>query len=511
MSRTNTQGQSVVVNALETPLEAIEEQKGAIDVLIIGSGTAGVTTAISLAQKNLGFRILILEAGPLTLLEHIGSSAVRLNARAVHGIQNQITYQTSWVTEEEFHKGRVKPNTKGWAAVGGRTLLWGGYVPRFLPSDFDEWPFDYREFEKYYTQAETLICAAPRSDGTPPFVQSKSQEKLAAQLRHKGFITQESPLAIDTSIPINGNIPSGYDSSIARLLRSGHLIRFGSGPGISLVSDAEVISLEKKSDKIDTVAVLNKRTGKTHTLSPKHVVIAAGGLQSVRLVMSSKIEENKDVLGRYINDHLFARGFLKLKKGEWDGLMHLYAPPTKTQLFHCQLCGPLTEKKVEALAKDWTALPTKWLDWNEPGDCLEFHFFGIGTTEKNNRLVLDEKKDPGRDNLSRCTVIYDRSERDHRILKEMHSFIEQAADAMDAKIINWEILSPGTALHDIGGLRMGADPSTSIVNPSGQFWRIRNLSVADASAWPSQGSANPYLSITAWSLKHADELVKILK
>ena len=163
-------------------------------------------------------------------------------------------------------------------------------------------------------------------------------------------------------------------------------------------------------------------------------------------------------------------------------------------------------EKVEFLRKNWTALPTKWLEWNSPGECLEYQFFGIATTEKENRLELIADQGTAFGRLPCCKVIYKRSLRDLEVLDEMKKTIQKLSHDIDAELMNWEVLPPGTALHDIGGLRMGEDPETSIVDPSGRFWRIQNLYVADASSWPSQGSANPYLTITAWALKLADEM-----
>jgi glucose dehydrogenase len=513
----NQIGTQVLSNAIETPIKVIQDQKVPIDVLIIGSGTAGVTTAIALAEKNLGLRIVILEAGPLTILEHIGSSSLRFNARAVHGIQNQIVYKTAWITENEYletQQGKTlsKVNTQGWSAVGGRTLLWGGFSPRFLPNDFENWPFTYKEFEPYYEQAENLISVSSRPPEIPAFIRNSEQENFIVKLIKIGFSVQESPLAIDTSLPVNGNIPKGYDSAVGRLLGSKHLVTFGHHhPGISLVSQAEVVSLEKKSEHINAVHVIDKRTDTRYTFAPKQVVIAGGGVQSVRLVMLSQIEDNHEILGHYINDHLFARGFIKLKKKvELNSLMHLFSPPTKEKLFHSQFCGPLTEKGVESFIKDWTALPTSWLNWKGPGNCFQFHLFGIGTMEKNNRMILNHQHDPLHGKLPGYTIIYDRSEKDLATIREMRSSVDQLAKTIEGEIFHWELLPPGSALHDICGLRMGTDPNTSIVNPSGRFWRIHNLSVADASAWPSQGSANPYLTITAWALKVADDLAKRL-
>ena len=67
-----------------------------------------------------------------------------------------------------------------------------------------------------------------------------------------------------------------------------------------------------------------------------------------------------------------------------------------------------------------------------------------------------------------------------------------------------QINPPGAALHEIGGLRMSEEPGVGVTDTFGRFWTLPNLSVADSAVWPSQGSANSYLTITAWSLRHAE-------
>jgi choline dehydrogenase-like flavoprotein len=49
-----------------------------------------------------------------------------------------------------------------------------------------------------------------------------------------------------------------------------------------------------------------------------------------------------------------------------------------------------------------------------------------------------------------------------------------------------------------------------VTDPDGRFWRIRNLSGADAALWPHQGSANSYLTITAVALRNAARLAATL-
>jgi choline dehydrogenase-like flavoprotein len=56
---------------------------------------------------------------------------------------------------------------------------------------------------------------------------------------------------------------------------------------------------------------------------------------------------------------------------------------------------------------------------------------------------------------------------------------------------------PGTAVHECGTARMGADPTNSVVDPHNQCWDARGLYVTDGACFPSQGNQNPTLTILA--------------
>jgi len=59
----------------------------------------------------------------------------------------------------------------------------------------------------------------------------------------------------------------------------------------------------------------------------------------------------------------------------------------------------------------------------------------------------------------------------------------------------------------VGAARMGADPRTSVVDKFGQSHDIPNLFICDGSILPTQGSANPGLTIQALAARTADYLI----
>lgn len=61
--------------------------------------------------------------------------------------------------------------------------------------------------------------------------------------------------------------------------------------------------------------------------------------------------------------------------------------------------------------------------------------------------------------------------------------------------------------HLVGAARMGRDPSNSVVDGFGRTHDIANLFVCDGSILPTQGSANPGLTIQALAARTADYLI----
>ena len=61
--------------------------------------------------------------------------------------------------------------------------------------------------------------------------------------------------------------------------------------------------------------------------------------------------------------------------------------------------------------------------------------------------------------------------------------------------------------HIMGTARMGADPATSVVDPSGRLWDVPNVLVADSSVFPTSAGYNPTMTIVALAARAARLLV----
>jgi gluconate 2-dehydrogenase alpha chain len=69
----------------------------------------------------------------------------------------------------------------------------------------------------------------------------------------------------------------------------------------------------------------------------------------------------------------------------------------------------------------------------------------------------------------------------------------------------------GLVNHQMGTMRMGSHPDTSVVDPDQRFWGIPNLYVIDGSVFPTSGGYNPTLTIEALAWRAAERLATALR
>jgi choline dehydrogenase-like flavoprotein len=451
---------------LEISLEACQAVE--FDYLVIGSGAAGTSTAITLADQ--GFNILVVEAGPLLLTEHIGVSSLRHNPNLIKAISSAHSISSPWHDNEG-----ISNQEQVWSVAGGRTLFWGGHTPRFLNSDFAMWPIQAQALQEDYQWAENFLGVSST------FFANASQDFLLELAKIAQINVQAASLAIHHDAGKTA-LPNLIYSGISRLLSNPHFTNDSTQVGIHLLCDTKALSLIHQQERIHGLQVRNQRTQALTQLTAKNYVLACGALRSNQLVLNSSMHFDSPV-GHKLSEHLFCKGLIRLHQPLKDPI-YLHAPSSERDPFLFELHGPLNRTWYD----DNHA--TVWLDWKENTQYLLLYGFGVAEIIPENRVVLST-------NPHGYQVYYQHTARDQQTFQGMMEKAQRLATSLNGTLEQIELQAPGASYHERGGLVMGHNPRECIVNSQGAFWNYSNLYCTDSAIWPSQGAANSCLTITA--------------
>ena len=131
--------------------------------------------------------------------------------------------------------------------------------------------------------------------------------------------------------------------------------------------------------------------------------------------------------------------------------------------------------------------------------------------EKNHVRLSPDQKDAWGIPLLITSIDY--SENDDKMVKD---FLQQGAEMLEKagckKISPFNNQqAPGNDIHEMGGVRMGKDPKTSLLNKWNQLHLCSNVFVTDGASMTSVGNQNPsltFMAITARAANHAVEELK---
>ncbi|NUN03433.1 MAG: GMC family oxidoreductase, partial [Bryobacteraceae bacterium] len=73
------------------------------------------------------------------------------------------------------------------------------------------------------------------------------------------------------------------------------------------------------------------------------------------------------------------------------------------------------------------------------------------------------------------------------------------------------IAKGGEMIHEVGTVRMGDDPRTSVLNPFCQAWDVKNLFVTDGAPFVSNADKNPTLTINALAWRASDYMAEEMR
>jgi choline dehydrogenase-like flavoprotein len=522
------------------------------DVVIVGSGPAGMTLARELGGS--GLRVCVLESG----LEKPTPRGDRLRE-----------VQSTGIHIKDYSRERV---------LGGASSTWSGLSSPLDDVDLEArpylprsgWPLDRAELDEYYGQAsERYRFPAPELYAPGGFDTLRAEGEREPQweiLHEKIFLA-----AADAQ-----DFGKEWKSCCE-------------GEGTDLLLDATLVELESDQGTVRT-ALAQTRSGRRVPIRGRAFVLAAGGIENARLLLDANLGNEHDQVGRYMMNH----------PKNYCGILHLTEPvQSLPYFFGCQVGANagyaglrlpdevlvqrellnayvrmeplfpwsdnegveylvLLVKKCKGLLTFWTKRQGQAViamrDYSETGDdsdlsntrrsalgtaalslrvllhlpsVLLYLFFRLsGRSPKirrvrlrnfmemepraDNRVTLAQATDPNGRPMAQ--VQHDTGERDRASLLALHEVLREEFERTGLGTLGpdleqarpWPITQD--ASHHMGTTRMGREPQTSVVNPQCRVHSTTNLYCAGASVFPTSGCSNPTWTIVALSIRLARHL-----
>jgi choline dehydrogenase-like flavoprotein len=487
------------------------------EVVIVGSGMGGGTTALALARR--GVDVLVLERGE------------RLPREAANWSPEAVFLRQRYKPAERWLDGAGRSFAPGvHYVVGGNTKVYGASLPRFRERDFEAvehldgtspaWPFDYAALEPYYGEAER-IYAVHGTTGEDPTEPWRSTPFPYPALEHEPYVA-----ALGERLRAQGLHPSANAMGVDRR-EGGKCIRCATCDGfpcpLGAKSDAETCGIEpaletgfaRLATGVRVRRIVADPTGRRvdHlvaetadgpvTVTASRFVLAAGAVNSAALLIASAdaghpagLANSSGEVGRNLmlhnNAHIVAvdldrRNDVTFQKtlsvNDWyhdggDGF----------PLGAMQLIGKVQGSMMRGAAP--RGVPRAALD-RIARRSVEWLIMGEDLPSPASRVTVHAG---GRIVTARVA----RGTSTHRRLLERAKRALRSA-GYDAVLTQHFDISMNS--HQCGTVVCGTDPRTSVLDPWCRAHDVDNLWVVDGGFFPSSAAMNPALTIAAQALR----------
>ena len=517
---------------IEAPMRRFREDDE-VDYVIVGVGSAGGVLLQRLARA--GFNVVGLEAGPFwdTEKDWVSDEA---GSHELYWEDPRITGGSDPLALGANNCGK---------GVGGGSVHWAAFTPRFHPSDFEvysrdgvgtDWPISYADIKPYYEQLELEMPVA--GPAYYPWGHPHGYAYGPHPMGGVGNALIKGCTALNIPVSIGGPVAilSGSHGDRPHCIYRGFCIQ-GCKVGakastlITHVPDA----LKKGAEIRDRCMVSRVELGKqgrvtgvhyldsvgdSHFQKAKAVILSGYAIETPRLLLNSScpgfesgLANSSDTVGRYL---MAQAGNVVM--GCFDQPVRQYKAPPAHALteefyetdpkndfargFAIQTVGPLPI----AFGKQILAAKNAW-GWGLRREMMNYnHWAAFGVLGEilpwsDNRVTLADEKDSH--GLPIAHVSFNLHDNDKALIKAAKEKIMEVMEAAGAT----EVVQEARYAHLVGACRMGSDRRKSVVDKFGRSHDIPNLFICDGSILPTQGSANPGLTVQALAARTADYLV----
>ncbi len=449
--------------------------------------------------------------------------------------------------------------------VGGKSLTWARQVQRWSDFDFEgpardgfavDWPIRYKDIAPWYSYVEKFIGVSGKKEGNQMMPDGEflsafelnAVEKMIQSRIHSTYsdrqvisgrcahVTEPQPIHVaqgrtqcmarslcSRGCPFGGYFSSN-SSTLPWALKTGNLT-------LRPESIVESIIYDEKTGKASGVRVIDRDTKEHIAFYARVVFVNASTLATNQILLNSKskrfpngLGNDNGLLGKYIAFH----NYMGQLSGEVEGFDDKYyygKRPTQPLIPNFRNVKRQETSFLRGYASFFSAYRPVGGSFEgdvggafkdaltEPGGWKVFMMMqGETIPILDNHVRLSETEvDAYGMPLLVTSVGY--QENDY---KSLDDFLDQGSQMLEAAGVqnihqNRSTQNPGLDIHEMGGVRMGYNPETSMLNMWNQLHHCSNVFVTDGSCMTSTGTQNPsltFMALTARAANHAIELLK---
>ena len=489
-----------------------------------------------------------------------------------HAVQMLNRHFTEW-TEDHFVNDLENPYALGaqsaftWFRsyqLGGKSLTWGRQCYRWSDYDFGanardghgtDWPIRYADIAPWYDKVERFIGVSGAKEGLealpdgqfqPPFalnaVESAVRERIAAHWPERRLtigrtanLTEAKPAEGRAQCQARDICNRGCSFGAYFSTQSSTLPAAQATGRLTVITDAQVEKLDydPATARVTGVRWVDTKTRARKQASARLVFLNAGAFNSVHLLLNSASEampnglaNGSGVLGTHIMDHANTLSAAALMPG-FEAHTSFGNRPTGVVIPRFR---NLDKTDGEGFSRGYSfqggALQSGWTrgarqagigaglkaDLRAPGPWrMVLVAFAESLPRASNRLTLSKQLDPL--GIPQLEIHFAHGEAERAALADAKREAGAMLSAAGGQVLfGSDQPGPGgTAIHEMGGARMGHDPASSVLNKWSQAHQVANLFVTDGAQMASSACQNPSLTYMALTARACDHAVRALR
>ncbi len=448
--------------------------------------------------------------------------------------------------------------------VGGKSLLWARQTQRWSKYDFEaplrdgfavDWPIRYKDIDAWYSYVEKFAGISGNKDGLDVLpdgeflpawemncVEKIMQEKIMQAYPDRHVIQGRCAHLTE---PTEEHLAQGRGQCMARKLcergcpfgayfssNSSTIPAAEKTGNMVLKTNAVVESIiyDDQMKKATGVRVVDAITKQVTVYSAKIIFVNAACLNTNLILLNSRsnrfpngLGNDNGLLGKYIAFHNYRGNISAQFNGPLDQYYYGRRPtqvmmPSFRNVLKQEtdfLRGYMVHFSATRGRPRLDGVGAAFKDAiTEPGDWSIYMMMQGETIPKETNHVSLSKNEQDPWGIPQLIVSVDYDENDEKLLQDFFNEGKAMLEKAGCTNINtWDSKqAPGLDIHEMGGVRMGKDPKTSLLNEFNQLHQCKNVFVTDGACMTSTGNQNPsltFMALTARAADYAAEQVKL--